>query len=724
LREKKLSFAHIILKLKNKKKLVILSFPTIFICLSVALILVFKIGWFNLDYRILDILYKYSTAQKTIEPLSDRIVQIFITDETHNKIGSNKVSRSFYAKLNKTISKYRPNSIMYDIIFSQKGNATDDSLFRESLIDLPVYLPIAFRLSLNDDEISKEKYNDIKEFHLKYLGSPEEINIGKPYTATDYISQLKLFQKESYNNGHISITKDTDGILRHHPIIIRVSKFYFPTTALSIFLDYINVPFDSIKINWGNYIYIPTIQGSYNGNDITIPIDVTGSIYIPYTSFWEEYTLRSIEATRLIDISTIDEYYDDLLNLFEGNFIFISDMSTGSTDLGETPLERNVPLVVLHTSILNALLNETFFSYWDFTSISIIVLLLGLLVMLFVVLQKNLILYVLQPIVISILVVFTYYEFINFRLFPVFTVSVTFLILSLVSIATLHYLMNKERKFIKNAFSKYVAPQFVNKLINDETALKLSGEEREITVLFSDIANFTKLSENTEPPILVSTLNEYFSVMSEVIINNKGIIDKFVGDCIMCEFGLPVNLKYHADYAVTTGLIMLKKLKKLNLKFENRNIQKINCRIGINTGNAIIGNMGSEKLFDYTAIGDTINIASRVEQINKVYGTRLLITNNTFEQLTQENFRIRFLDKVLLKGKSVTVEIYEVYGFGTENMNEKYVNYYKLYEKGIKSYLNGNNYVAKQYFTKALNIKNDDKASLTILERIDKTYSS
>ena len=174
----------------------------------------------------------------------------------------------------------------------------------------------------------------------------------------------------------------------------------------------------------------------------------------------------------------------------------------------------------------------------------------------------------------------------------------------------------------------------VDTLLGSPEMLKLGGEERVMSVLFSDLAGFTTLSEKMTPTQLVHLLNHYLTEMTDIVLAEGGIIDKYEGDAIMAEFGAPLPLPDHADRAVRTGLKMQRRLKELREIWKGQGLPELRCRVGINTGAMIVGNMGSNQVFDYTVIGDSVNLASRLEGANKRYNTYLMISEFTLDCLT------------------------------------------------------------------------------------------
>jgi len=205
----------------------------------------------------------------------------------------------------------------------------------------------------------------------------------------------------------------------------------------------------------------------------------------------------------------------------------------------------------------------------------------------------------------------------------------------------------------------------VKEITENPDMLKLGGEKRILTVMFLDLENFTTLSESLPPEKVVEIINTYFDALTTVIMDHGGTVDKFEGDAIMALYGAPVNVEDHALRACKSALALRAKIEEINQKTG----QKLNLRIGIATGEAIVGNMGSKTRFDYTAMGDTVNTASRLEGGNKFYGTRILVNAEAFGA-SQSVLAMRRIDRVRLKGKENPLDIYEVMGMAAELNDE------------------------------------------------------
>ena len=222
-----------------------------------------------------------------------------------------------------------------------------------------------------------------------------------------------------------------------------------------------------------------------------------------------------------------------------------------------------------------------------------------------------------------------------------------------------YFVGEREKRQLKEIFSRYVSKEVVREIIKDPSRVHLGGEEKTVTLLFSDIRGFTTLSERIPPVKMVQILNRYFTAMTDEILLRKGVLDKYIGDAIMAFWGAPIDDPDQADHAVSAAIAMLKRLKKLNAEFAKEGIEPINIGIGLYTGRAVVGNMGSELRLSYTAMGDTVNVASRLEGLNKEFKTQILAGAET-KNMAKGNYPWRSLGNIQVKGRVEPVNIYTI----------------------------------------------------------------
>jgi adenylate cyclase len=408
----------------------------------------------------------------------------------------------------------------------------------------------------------------------------------------------------------------------------------------------------------------------------------------------------------------------NLQEFFEDKFVFVGDVSTGIADAGQTPLDRYAPLVLMHAALMNGLLTQTFYHQWSFWQVLGLIGVIGILIALAGMVQSSMVLYATGALIFTGLLVLTAIEWVHFTLFPLASVSASFMVIFFGIVIGLQVAITKDQAFIRNTFTKYVSEKVVNELLQHPELIHLGGEERAISVLFSDIANFTTLSERLSPQALVALLNDYLTEMTDIVLEQGGIIDKYIGDGIMAEFGAPLPIPHHADQAVRTALHMQRRLEELRPQWRQQGLPELSCRVGINTGTMVIGNIGSEQVFNYTVIGDAVNLAARLEGANKHYQTQVMISEFTCAYLTPNLFRTRLLDAIRVKGKSQPVKVYEVYGEITDAIDAEELQYYHAYHEACAAYLERRFEVARVQLDAALALRPKDIAAREMLDRM------
>lgn len=277
-------------------------------------------------------------------------------------------------------------------------------------------------------------------------------------------------------------------------------------------------------------------------------------------------------------------------------------------------------------------------------------------------------------------------------------------------------LEQKEKAMIRGMFSQYVPQKVVSELINNPDMLKLGGEKRRMTALFTDVAGFTSVSEKLTPEELVQLLNEYLSEMSKIVLDHEGIIDKYEGDLIMAEWGAPIYFENHAELACRAALHMQRRLAELREKWKETGTPQLYSRVGINTGDMIVGNMGCLEVFDYTVMGDAVNLASRLEGANKSYNTTIMIGPETHKDV-HDKFVTRQLDNLQVKGKLEPVTVFELIAEGPDELPPEKHKVLALYAEGLELYLEMKFAEAKERFEAALEIDPEDGPSKTYRDR-------
>jgi adenylate cyclase len=285
-----------------------------------------------------------------------------------------------------------------------------------------------------------------------------------------------------------------------------------------------------------------------------------------------------------------------------------------------------------------------------------------------------------------------------------------------ISLTVYKYLSeSRQKRFIRSAFSTYLAPTVVQQLIDSPENLELGGEEREITAFFSDVQGFTSISEKLTPHELVELLNEFLTEMTNIILKHEGTVDKFEGDAIIAFYGAPNALENQAETACLTCVDMQKRLGELREKWRQEGKPELKMRIGLSTGPAVVGNMGSRNRMDYTMMGDTVNTAARLEGVNKIYGIYTLVCETTFKKASQRIWG-REIDSINVVGKAQPVTVYQIIGYA-EDVDEGMLKMTGLYAEGLHLYRQQRWDPAIEKFKAALNLSPDDGPSQVMKDR-------
>jgi adenylate cyclase len=301
--------------------------------------------------------------------------------------------------------------------------------------------------------------------------------------------------------------------------------------------------------------------------------------------------------------------------------------------------------------------------------------------------------------------------------------NVTYPILTLIVMytgLTIYRYMTEERekRKIKSAFSSYVNASVVQEMLKNPDMLKLGGDKRMATVLFSDIRGFTTISERLDASALVHLLNHYFTAMTDIVFKYDGLLDKYIGDAIMAVWGAPLSQPDHAALACRTGLEMMDGLARVRREMAGTiaGVEDLDIGIGINTGTMVVGNMGSLSRMDYTAIGDSVNLGSRLEGANKQYGTNVIVGEMTWEQI-KDRFCCRELDAVAVKGKKLPARIFELVGEPGQVSEDK-LKLARAFHKGLAAYKSRRFDDADRIFSAIHHHYPDDKPTRLYLDRV------
>jgi len=392
--------------------------------------------------------------------------------------------------------------------------------------------------------------------------------------------------------------------------------------------------------------------------------------------------------------------------------------ATGTVDIGQTPLSKEYALVGAYHNTINTIIQKNFISRapgW-----------LNILIMLFIAIAMG---FTIQRLnarssVITIGVTFLVINIVVVIIFALTSIWVDQLgytlamLLPSIAIASVKFMREETQKhFIKSAFSHYLAPGVIDQIIDNPESLELGGEEREISIFFSDVAGFSSISEKLTPKELVNLLNEYLSEMTDIILQHGGTVDKYEGDAVMAFFGAPHPFEDHALRVCMAAIEQKKRLREMQEEWRKTGRDELTVRMGMNTGKAVVGNMGSRTRMDYTAMGDSVNLASRLEGANKFYKTDAMISEATYEK-AKDQIEARRLDVIRVIGKSEPIKIYELIGPKSQIPGYMY-DMMGHYYQGLELFEKRQWKKARSTFQDGLKIVEDDGPSLTYVQRCE-----
>ncbi len=483
---------------------------------------------------------------------------------------------------------------------------------------------------------------------------------------------LELFTEKTKFSGYFNMLPDRDGSVRWLPLIMQCGEDVFPPLSLECVWQYLDRP--QLMVRVAGY----GVRGIQMGERF-IPTDENGQMLINYMG-----PPKSFPHYSITDI--LKGNYPQ--GTFQDKVILVGATAVGIYDMRITPFSPVFPGVEIHATAIDNILKERFLHKpkWAVIFDMLAIVALGVVMGLFLPRLRAVkgVFFAVGLFVLYILLarwLFTGAGILVNLVYPLLAVLLTYTCLTVY-----HYITEeRERKKIKGAFSYYVSSSVVNEMLKYPEQLKLGGEKRDLSVLFSDIRGFTTISEGLTPEDLVQLLNEYLTVMTDVVFKYDGTLDKYIGDAIMAIYGAPLEQWDHPSRACYSALEMMEKLKALNEKWIKQGKKPLDIGIGINTDDMMVGNMGSDQRFDYTVMGDAVNLGSRLEGINKTYKTHILISEFTYERVKDE-FLCMEVDCVRVKGKSLPVKIYQL--LGTREAPEERNQIVSLFHEGLDLYKN------------------------------------
>ncbi|MFM9835699.1 MAG: CHASE2 domain-containing protein [Methylophilaceae bacterium] len=684
-----------------------------------------KLEQFSYDVRLN--LFMPNTVDK-------RIVIVDIDEKSLKEQGQWPWSRTKLAALvDQLFATYHINTLGFDVVFAEKDESSGlknlewlqknllqedeqyaralqsikpvldyDSVFANSLKNRKVVLGYYFLLNGDSQKVG------VLPAPALEADSINKLPIG--FTeAAGFGANLDLLQKNAASAGHFTFQPELDGITRKIPVLIKHTGNYYDALAIAMMRAYMRAPLQvKIEENSANKNYAGLEMFKLGKHKI--PVDEDVAVLIPYRG--RQGSFVYVSATDVLNKKV-------RLATLKNKIVLVGTTAAGLLDLRATPVQAAYPGVEIHANLIAGILDNNIKARPAYTlgAEFLLILLAGLLLTFY--------LPVLNPLKATLLtlgvlgavlgIIVGGWIYANWVL-PAAAILLMIGLIYFVNMSYGFFVESRGKRQLAGIFGQYVPPELVAEMAENPEKISLVGESREMTVLFSDIRGFTTISEGLDPKQLTQLMGEFLTPLTQVIHHNRGTIDKYMGDAIMAFWGAPLRDGKHAEHAMKAALEMQAEMGKINEKFAAKGWPAIQIGVGLNTGNMVVGNMGSSFRMAYTAMGDAVNLGSRVEGLTKFYGVDIIATEFVKAQTPETIYRD--LDLVRVKGKDKAVFIYEPLG-SAEKVSEGAMNALNTYHIALNLYRKQEFKLAEKLFKELQKIENLSIYSIYI-ERIHK----
>ena len=649
--------------------------PLLFLFLSTGLHVIEPTFVEQLRHRVFD---EYQRLKPRVYSNDIPVRILDIDDESLSRVGQWPWPRDVMAEIVARLNELGASAVVFDMVFSQPDRLSPKSLMkmlpnrpefeeaRKGLLKIPdndelfaqtvdgAYVVTGFAMTGGE---TSEAPPAIK------AGFAENGDRAAPYLPA-YAGAMKVLSKiedKVAGNGALNAIPESDGVYRRIPMFMTLNDKIYPSLvaeSLRVAQDASTFIIQAVGAS-GEEGFGETGLVSFKVGGVKVPTDENGQIWVRFTGDIPE---RYVPAWKLLAGKAPVEK-------LEGHIVLIGTSAAAMKELRATPLDPAAAGVSLHAEALETILTGNFLNRPDFAhGLEVVAsFLLGLLLIWLLPKWGSVWCAVLTLVAIAGVVGGAWYAFdvYNWLLDPIYF-SVVILVIYLTQSLLIFLATEAERSRVRGAFGMYLSPALVEQLASDPEQLKLGGEMKDISIMFCDVRGFTSISELYDPEGLTQLINKFLTPMTQVIMDRMGTIDKYMGDCIMAFWNAPVDVPTHVAEACNSALIMFEKLEELNLELEqeaannNRAFLPLKIGIGLNTGSCCVGNMGSNQRFDYSILGDDVNLCSRLEGQSKGYAVDIVISETT--KIAAPEFATIELDLIQVKGKTVPVRIFALLG--------------------------------------------------------------
>jgi len=583
------------------------------------------------------------------------------------------------------INLIKPKGLLFDIIFDPENTSTYNLIdsISKSIIDKSNLADI-YLVENDPKRINNSTSNSDKVYHAMYLEDEDSLNFlykmdfePEGYLRPDHLinipieDALHLPSGVRFGNkniellnlspaiGSIEFPQDLDGLTRRAPtaVFFEGPKHVYPSLVMANIMDILGVPSNGFDYNFEKNIL--TLSDTLGNIVREIPIDDQGRIFVNF--YGVNKTFNYLPYMYCVDPNLLPPDY------WENKVAFVGTSLPGLYDLRNTPVQETFPGVEIHANVMYSILQNEFVSILSNQNKILIVLLLTTIIGAIISIPSNPF-WSLPISIISILVwiIFSYYKFLNELIMIDMVRPIIGILGTYIGFFLYNFLIaEKDKRFLKNTFGTYISPELIDQMYENKEEPQLGGNEGYHTAFFTDIQSFSGFSEKLSAPDLVELLNDYLTEMTDILLENKGTLDKYIGDAIVAFYGAPAPVENHEYWGCLTAIKMQERLAELRKKWQSEGnkwpeiVHNMQNRIGINSGSMVTGNMGSAMRMNYTMMGDTVNLAARLEASAKQYGVYIQVAEETYKKC-KDKFIWRDLDYVVVMGKTKPAKVYEL----------------------------------------------------------------
>ncbi len=638
-----------------------------FLCFGLAWLIaqaefVRRIEWRTLDWR--------TSARTPFQRAPDpRITTVLFGDTTNDNLAPWPTDRSVHGDMIKLLLQAGPKVITWDVILdAQRDGDGDGKMAAAARLAMEAGSAVITAGTSSVDPV-EDKATAADAGPTRSLQDVQgDISLlqGDPYA----IRPFPALRRQSLY-GLANAPHGADGVQREIPLVVRVGHEVYPSLSLQTVMAYYDVPADLVRVRLGDAVYMPT----KTRGELRIPVSRSGLYLVNYRydrydetgGDFSEYEYLDVMVrlnARYVDQKPLVETFHDL----KGGIVFLGQIVTGKADAGPTPLGAYSPLVLVHANVVNNILNDDYARIAPLWAVGLAAVLVGYAGLILGLRRSVWTLAAFGVLVVVLYVIGTYWAWAAFSLWLPFTWPlVGFGSLQFIVIGRRVLQEQHAREQVKQMFGSYLSPELLEKMMKGgSNVAAISSERRPVTVMFTDLRDFTALTESMADDALVAQLNEYLAAMVECIHHEGGSLHKFIGDAVMAVWGDldTAGIKTDAIHAARTALAMQTRLAQLNEQWRAAGKPELRMGIGLNHGVVLIGNIGSPRKMEFSAIGDAVNLASRLESLNKELKTSLLV-GESVRDLIDDEFVLRPCGFVPVKGKQKPVAVFEMLGAKT-----------------------------------------------------------